>query len=198
MTTSRRRRTSGRSAAGARRRASAPTLTVWFYDSAMGAAAGELRLKELQQRGAVTVLDAVTIAWMTGAHTPRVGHLVHRRSTAPVEGSILGAFVDALLLAPAVGSGPAAELEALAQGLLGTGIDRQFLADTRARLRPGTSALLVLSADSDLDSVRLAIERGRARGDVTLMYASLPPGAPAFLAQLLDPADRSSSGTCDR
>ena len=33
----------------------AATLTVWLYDSAMGAAAAEVRLKVLQQQGALTV-----------------------------------------------------------------------------------------------------------------------------------------------
>jgi uncharacterized membrane protein len=184
-------------AADRRGPARASTLTVWFYDSAMGAAAGEVRLKDLQQRGAVEVLDAVTITWMPGAHAPRVGHLRHKTSASAAKGSALGALVGALVLTPALGGAAGAGLGALAQKLRGTGIDRQFLEEMKERLVPGSSALLVLSGKADLDAVRTVIERGRARGDVTLMHASLPQDAPTALVELLGSAPRPGTDTDD-
>jgi uncharacterized membrane protein len=194
MSRNRRLRAGGASGTGGRRDTSPTTLTVWLYDSAFGAAAGEVRLKDLQQRGAVTVLDAVTITWMPGTHRPRVGHLRHQTSAAAAKGSVLGAFVGVLVLAPAVDGAAGAGVGALAQRLRGTGIDRQFLYELKDRLRPGCSALLVLSSDTDLDTVRPVIERGQARGDVTLMHASLPDGASAALVEILDAARRSPAG----
>ncbi|HRK46747.1 MAG TPA: hypothetical protein PK324_14040, partial [Nocardioides sp.] len=67
-------------------------MTVWLYESAMGAAAGEVRLKDLQQQGAVTVVDAVTVAWVPGAHQPRVGRLRHTTTAVAARGSVLGAL----------------------------------------------------------------------------------------------------------
>ena len=69
-----------------------PTLTVWHYDTPMGAEAGEVRLKALQEHGALTVHDAVTVAWMPGAHQPHVGHFRHATSGAAGKGSVLGAL----------------------------------------------------------------------------------------------------------
>jgi uncharacterized membrane protein len=165
----------------------AATLTVWLYDSAMGAAAGEVRLKNLQQHGALTVLDAVTVTWVAGAHEPRLGHLRHETTTAATKGSVLGALLGSLLLAPALGAVAGAGVGALAQRLQGTGIDREFLEKVRERVQPGTSALVVLSTDADVDAVRPFIERGRARGDVKLMLVDLADGASDALTELLRP-----------
>ena len=55
-------------------------LTVWFFDSAMGAAAAQLRLRGVSPRVAV-VLDTVTMSWLPGTHAPRVGH-ARRRAAA--------------------------------------------------------------------------------------------------------------------
>ena len=120
------------------------TLTVWRYGTPLGAEAGEVRLRTLQDHGALTVHDAVTIAWLPGTHRPRVGYRRH----APV-----GA--------------------AVAHPRGGRGIDQELLGGVISQLRPGTSALLVLSSDADLEEVRTAIERGLARGDVALLHAEL-------------------------
>jgi uncharacterized membrane protein len=160
-------------------------LTVWLYDTAMGAAAGEVRLKDLEQQGGLTVLDAVTVTWMPGSHQPKVGHLHHKTTSAGAKGAVLGALVGALALAPAVGAAAGSGIGALADKLRGTGIDRDFLVQVRSRLRPGTSALVVLSTDADVDKVRPFIERGRARGDVTLVSSTLADDAPDALRELV-------------
>jgi uncharacterized membrane protein len=169
------------------------TLTVWLYDSPMGAAAGEVRLKDLQERRALRVVDAITVTWVRGAHQPRIGHLRHQTTRAAARGSVLGALVGAVVLAPAVGAAAGAGLTAWVQRLRGTGIDETFLQEVRDRLVPGTSALLVLSADADLDVVRPFVERGLGRGDVSLVHARLRDDAPEALrravAELTGPDD---------
>lgn len=163
-----------------------PTLTVWRYDTPLGADAGELRLRGLQEHGALTVHDAISVTWMPGAHEPRIGHLRHATSAAAGKGSVLGTLIGMLVLAPAAGAVAGAGVGALAQRLHGTGIDQQFLEDIKSHLAPGTSALLVLSSDADLDAVRPAVERGIARGDVVLLHAELSPGAPATIRDLVN------------
>lgn len=162
----------------------ATTLTVWVYDTPMGASAGEVRLKDLRERGALRVLDAITVTWFRGAHEPRIGHLRHRTARAAVGGSVLGALVGSLVMAPTAGAAAGAGLATWAQRLSGTGIDAELLADVRERLVPGTSALLVLSSDADLDVVRPFVERGLARGDVSLVHARLRDDAPEALRQV--------------
>jgi uncharacterized membrane protein len=168
-------------------RPAAPALTVWVYESALGATAAEVRLKALKDRRSVEVLDAITVSWMPGSHRPLIGHLRHEKSTAYPRGSVLAGLVGLVFVAPAAGVAPEARLAALAQRLVGTGIDQTFLQDMKAQLHPESSALLVLSGDADLDVVRPVIERGLARGDVVLMHAQMPPGAPEILrAAVLD------------
>lgn len=165
------------------------TLTVWQYDTAMGAAAGEVRLKDLQQQGAVRVVDAITVTWVPGAEEPRVGHLLRQGAATVTKGSVLGALVGTLFLAPVVGAAAGAGIAGLAHKLRDTGIDEGFLEEIKAGIVPGTSALLVLSSDEDIDVVRTFIERGLARGDVRLMHARLRPGAPEALKALVGSAD---------
>ena len=162
-----------------------PTLTVWQYDTPMGAEAAEVRLKGLQERGELTVHDAITVAWMHGAHQPRVGHLRHATSSAAGKGSLLGALVGMLVLAPAAGAAAGAGVAVVAQRLRGTGIDQDFLEEVIAHLVPGTSAMLVLSSDADPQAVRAVIERGLARGDVVLLRAELADDAPEVIRELV-------------
>lgn len=177
------------------RHLAAPTLTVWIYDSALGAAAGEVQLKNLRERNALTVHDAITVSWMPGVHQPRIGHLRHETSAAAARRSVLGGLVDLILLTPEAPVAAGAGLSPLAQRLSGTGIDQTFLENVKAQLRPETSALLVLSSDADLDEVRPVIERGLVRGDVVLMHAQLPDDAPELLRKAVrELQGRSASG----
>lgn len=181
----------GRTAAG--HHLDAPTLTVWIYDSAMGAAAGQVRLKDLRERDALQVHDAVTVTWMPGAHRPRIGHLVYETSAIATRGSVLGGLVGLVFLEPAT-EGAQAGIAALARRLRGVGIDQTFLEDMTAQLRPETSALLVLSGHADLDEVRPVIERGLARGDVVLMHVQLPDNGPELLSEaVLELQDRGQA-----
>jgi uncharacterized membrane protein len=166
-----------------------PTITVWIYDSPMGAAAGQVRLNDLGARGAVEVREAVTVTWVPGAHRPRIGHLRHETSASAARGSVLGALVDLLTADDATPD----RLGLLADALAGSGIDATFLTDVETGLQPGTSALLVLSSGADLDAVRPVIERGLARGDVHLVHAHLRPGGDATLRDVVRTAVGPSS-----
>jgi|SRR3954447_14259093 len=164
---------------------SATTLTVWHYDTAMGAAAGEVRLKDLQQQGAVRVVDAITVTWVPGADQPHLGHLLRQGPASVAKGSMLGAMVALLLVDPArevTDSG----IASLAHRLRGTGIDAEFLAEVKNGMTPGTSALLVLADDAQLETVREFVERGLARGDVRLVQARLSDGATDVLRTLVE------------
>lgn len=145
-------------------------MTAWIYDSPMGAAAGEVRMWDLREQGVILVQDAVTVTWVGGAHRPRIGHLRHQSELVLGRGAVLPTIVR-FLLRPSLDPGDLATL------LQGSGIDRHFLETVRSALVPGTSALMVLSSTATLDDVRPTIERGLARGDVSLIHVWLTPSA---------------------
>ncbi|MBM0124616.1 DUF1269 domain-containing protein [Pimelobacter simplex] len=161
---------------------SAPSLTIWVYDSPLGAAAGEVRFKDLVRRGAVIVIEAVAVTWIRGSHRPHIGHL-RRRSPSP-GASVLSGLV-ALLAERSPHAGQ--RIAALAARLQGTGIDHELLAEARRVLAPGTSALLVLASDVNLDVVRPIVEHGRARRGVVMVHADLTSDALELLRRELIP-----------
>ncbi|WP_426244550.1 DUF1269 domain-containing protein [Nocardioides sp. LHG3406-4] len=173
----------------------APALTVWIYDSALGAAAGEVRLRNLRKRNALEVHDAITVSWMPGCHEPRIGHLRLQTSAAAIRGSALGGLVGLIFLPPSPGVAAGGGIAALARRLRGTGIDQMFLEEMKAHLHPETSALLMLSGEVDLDQVRPVIERGLVRGDVVLMHAQLPHDASEALRDAVRQLQGNSHGT---
>ena len=169
-------------------RAGSFTLTAWIYDSPMGAAAGEVRMWDLREHGVILVEDAVTVTWISGAHRPRIGHLRHPLGTAPGRGAVLPNIVR-FLLRPSLDP---SQLSKLARKLNGSGIDHHFLHEVRSALVPGTSALMVLSDTADLDDVRPAIERGLARGDVSLLHVWLARPALEILRRASDELETGS------
>ncbi|WP_328530668.1 DUF1269 domain-containing protein [Nocardioides sp. NBC_00368] len=145
------------------------SLTAWVYDRIMGAADAEVWLTDLQDRGALTVHDAITLTWFPGAEEPQIGHLRHRTAGAAAKGSLLGGLLGILVLNPVAGAVVGAASAAAVQRLRQAGIGDQVLADVTEHLGPGKSALVVLSSDGDPDAVTAAMKHG----DPTLVYAEL-------------------------
>lgn len=164
---------------------STTSLTVWNYRSAIGASAGEVRLRNLEEREALTVIDTLCVSWLPGAPKPRIARLRHGAGAARGRrGAVLGGLAAAMVLASVTGASAGARVGALAGRLRRTGIDEAFLEDLERRLVPGTSSLLVLSADADLEALRPVLERGHSRGEVTVVHALLRDDATRSLRDL--------------
>jgi uncharacterized membrane protein len=129
---------------------------------------------DLRRNGVIVVDDAVMVTWVDGAHRPRIGHLRHQLGPGASQGGVLGTIVRSLLR-------PSLEPSDLARLVQGSGIDRHFLDAIRSALLPNTSALMVLSSSANLDDVRPVVERGLARGDVSLVHVWLTASAPEIL-----------------
>jgi uncharacterized membrane protein len=166
-------------------------LTVWRYDTPFGAEAGAVRLKSLAERKVLTVHDAITIAWMPQAEEPVIGHLKHSTAAKAGKGSILGGLVGMVVLAPLAGAAVGAGVATAAARLRKSGIDEEFVKELGAQLTPGSSALLVLSSEGNLDELRPAMERELDRGDVVLLHAELSEDAPTAIVEAMDEIRRS-------
>lgn len=150
--------------------AQGPTLSVWIYDSPRGASAGKVRLARLSQRKAVVVLDAATVMWIKGAHRPRIGRSHPRRESRAQDRSPLDVLLSRLVLPAEAGPD---QLSTLAEELRGTGLSEEFLRALKESFAPDASALLVLSLAADISEVQAVVERGRARGDVRYLHATM-------------------------
>jgi len=158
-----------------------PTLTAWCYQTPLGAKVGEVRLRRLQEMGALEVHCAVIVTWVRGAHRPRTSHVRHWARTDRDDPGLLGALARAILHA-ATAEAPSVSARALARRLQGTGIDSRFLVDVGQHFAPGRSVLLVLSGRADLDVVRPVVQLGLAAGGVALVRAEVPGAALGRLA----------------
>ena len=166
-----------------------PSLTVWIYDTPLGAEAGQRRLRRLLVAEALHVLDAVTVTWVPGAHEPRIRQL--RRTTSSVSGvSVLAALVMLLPVKSSGGRRTESRMPVLLHDVAGElrriGIEQELLDEISTHLGPGTSALWVLSGDVDFDLVRPVLEHAVARGDVILRHARLTDDAPDALRRIAE------------
>lgn len=155
-----------------------PALTVWCYGTPLGATAGSVRLRRLEEARALEVIDAIVVSWAPGAHRPRVTRLWPPAEVSPREPSVLVALLRTAIAASHAG----AELPSdVADRLAATGLDPALLGDVTARLAPSTSALLVLSGAADLSVVVPAVRQRIVSGEVTLLRAELDDDGPELL-----------------
>lgn len=171
------------------------TLTAWLYDRIMGASDAEVWLRDLQERDALTVHDAVTLTWFPGAEEPQVGHLRHRTAGAAAKGSLLGGLLGILVFNPVAGAAAGAATAAAIQRLRQAGIGDDVLERVVEHLTPGTSALLVLSSDGDPAAVAAALKHGNP----TLVYAEMDDEIAEEIRELLriETTDETTEPTDD-
>jgi uncharacterized membrane protein len=158
-----------------------PSLTVWRFPTPLGADSGELRLKRLEEQGAITVHDAVSVFWMPGADQPEVRRVRHRTAGAAGKGTFWGAVVGTLVLAPVAGAAVGATAAAVAARLRHAGVPHETVEALQGLLTPGTSALFVVTSDAKPEVVGPVI----AAGEATLVHAEMDDETADELRRLL-------------
>ena len=154
-----------------------PALTVWCYGTPLGATAGSVRLRRLEEARALDVIDAIVVSWAPGSHRPRVTRLLPPTEVRTREPSVLVALLRTALAASRDRPLPPDVVDRLGAA----GLEPAFLETVAARLAPRTSALLVLSGAADLSVVVPAVRQRIVSGDVTLLRAELPSDGPGLL-----------------
>lgn len=169
-----------------------PALTVWCYGTPLGATAGSVRLRRLEEARALDVIDAIVVSWAPGAHRPRVTRLWPPAGASTGEPSVLVALLRTALLASHNGTPlPPDVVDRLAVA----GLEPALLDTVAERLVPRTSALLVLSGAADLSVVVPAVRQRIVSGDVTLVRAELPSDGPELLRRAVGLEPPGSSDT---
>jgi uncharacterized membrane protein len=129
------------------------TFTVWKFDSPEGADRATAALKDAADQGYIKIVDHEVVSWPAGAKRPSMKHSHDERWHHAGWGAFWGLVVGGLFLIPLVGAAAGAGIGALSQATEGVGIRKDDLEKIHAEITEGTSALLVVTDEGDLDRV---------------------------------------------
>lgn len=135
------------------------TVSIWRFDTSGGAEAALRTLERLQTRRLVTIDDVAVVVWRTGSRRPHGYQVGTAAGTTALSGAFWGLLFGLLLLLPLAG---ATEGSTGSGVLARIGLTDEFLAEVRARITPGTSALFLFSDATAIDSIRAAFADTRA------------------------------------
>ncbi len=134
------------------------TLTVWKFPSAEGADRAADTLKNLQEKELIKVHDAAIVSFAEGAKKPKTRQLNSLTAAGALGGAFWGMLFGLIFFVPLLGMAVGAGIGALTGSMTDVGIDDDFIRRMRAEIKPGTSALFVLSSDAVVDKVKEAFE----------------------------------------
>ena len=154
-------------------------FTVWKFEEPDGAARAEASLEAAAADKLVTIVDHAVLSWPEGDDRPTLHHEYDGPKRGAAWGALWGVLGGALFMVPLGGAVLGAGLGALAKITDGTGITKDELEKIRTEVTPGTSALLMVTEDADLD--RLG-ERWRGV-DSTLLTTNLTDAERAKLME---------------
>jgi uncharacterized membrane protein len=155
------------------------------FDSPLRAQEALLAALRLEERGLLTLHDAVFISRAASGHIEIVETSDPSPVAAAVPTSLLGALIGTLLAGPIgllVGGVLAGGGGALAAKLIDTGISDRVVEELGALTQPGQTSLVLLLSDV-VEHAALA-ELRRFRG-ARILHAEVPPAAVEVLRQVL-------------
>ncbi|PFG20647.1 DUF1269 domain-containing protein [Serinibacter salmoneus] len=129
------------------------TFTAWKYETAEGAAEARAILKRAAGEGLIKVEDQAVLSWPEGAPRPDVnhGHEDGWRDTG--WGALIGGLVGTLFFVPFLGIAAGAAIGAVSSLADDYGVTKDEIEVLKNELAPGTSILLAVTSNGDLDRV---------------------------------------------
>ncbi len=131
-------------------------LTVWRFDTPSGAEDAVKTLGDLTRQELIRVHDAAVVSWEADAKKPKTRQLHNIAGAGALGGAFWGLLFGLIFFVPLLGLAVGAAAGALSGSLKDIGIDDRFIKQTRDQVKPGTSALFLLSSDAVVDRVREA------------------------------------------
>ena len=139
-----------------------PTLTAWKFPTATGAEDALTTLERLEKEELIKVDDGAVVTWPEGSSKPKTRQMHNLAGAGALGGSFWGLLFGLIFFVPLLGVLVGAAAGALSASLRDVGIDDDFIAEVRAKVTPGTSALFALTHDAVFDKVAAAFEGSRA------------------------------------
>lgn len=138
-------------------------------------------LQQLSKERILTILDAATVSWKDGAKKPKTRQLSGSTTgVGALGGAFWGLLFGLIFFVPLLGAAVGAASGALAGSLTDVGIDDDFINQVRDQVKPGTSALFLMSANAVQDKVRGAFQ---GAGHAELIFTNLSTEQEAALRE---------------
>jgi len=136
-------------------------LTVWIYNTPMGAAEALALLQKLQSEQLLEIQDAAIVEWPNDKKKPKTYQAANLTGAGAVSGAFWGMFFGLLFFIPFMGLAIGAAMGALAGHFSDYGIDDNFINQVRSEVTEGTSALFLLTTNVVVDRVEEALHGKR-------------------------------------
>ena len=128
-------------------------LTVWKFDSPDAAQQTLEKFGSLQKEHLVNLVDAATVSWPKGAKSPRTRQALNTTAIGSLDGAFWGMLFGLIFFVPLLGAAVGAAWGALAGSLKDYGVDDKLIANVRAQIKEGSSALFLLTKDEVPDRI---------------------------------------------
>lgn len=132
------------------------TLSVWKFPTAEGAERAAATLEGLAKQELIKVHDAATVSWPRDAKKPKTRQLSNLAGVGALGGMFWGLLFGILFFIPLIGMAIGAGMGALAGSMRDVGISDEFINNVRDQIKPGTSALFVMTSEAVIDRVHEA------------------------------------------
>ena len=129
------------------------TLSVLEFNSPDGADQALRILQRLQQQQLIKLVDAAVVTWPQSSKGPKTKQLVSTARAGALGGAFWGFLIGLIFLMPLLGLAVGAAAGAAGGALKDYGIDDNFIKEVREKVKPGTSALFLMTANAVIDRV---------------------------------------------
>lgn len=134
------------------------TLTIWKFDAANGADEAIEKLKDLQKRELIHVLDAAVVKWPEERSKPQTNQAVNLVGTGALGGAFWGLLFGLIFFMPFLGAAVGAAVGALSGYFRDYGINDDVIKELKEKVTKGSSALFLLTGQVTVDKVSDAFE----------------------------------------
>jgi uncharacterized membrane protein len=129
------------------------TLSVLEFNSADGADQALRIMQRLQQQQLIKLVDSAVVTWPEGSKGPKTRQMVSTARAGALGGAFWGFLIGLIFFVPLLGLAIGAAGGAIGGALTDFGIDDNFIKKVRDKVKPGTSALFLMSTHAVLDRV---------------------------------------------
>jgi uncharacterized membrane protein len=129
------------------------TLSVLEFNSPDGADEALRTLQRLQQQQLIKLVDAAVVTWPQGSKGPKTRQAFSTARAGAIGGAFWGFLFGLIFFVPLLGLAIGAATGAISGALTDVGIDDNFIKQIRDKVKPGTSALFLMTANAVVERV---------------------------------------------